>query len=120
MCIDFDDESNLPQTTLFTLLIEAGVDLPEPDDVSDADLHATLWNVINALADLGVYLSSTNHLSDRELYTLLVYETLYDDHPDVPEEFPVMTHIDLLSISSDAEFQVYLRYYADEVTRARY
>ena len=113
-------EGNGPQTTLFALLKEAGIDMPNPDDLSDSELTATLWKVIEGLADLGVYLSSTNHLSDRELYTVLWTETLLEDHPIVSDEFQMMTHIDILGGWSDDDTQIYLKYYADEEYRAHF
>jgi len=135
MAMNFDDDSdsykrlekymdavegNGPQTTLFALLKDAGIALPQPDELSDLELKTTLWNVINGLWDLGVVLSSTNHLSDRELYTVLWQETLLEDHPIVSDEFQMITHIDVLGCWSDEEMQIYLKYYADEEERARF
>lgn len=106
-------EGNGPQTTLLALLQDAGVDLPSPESLTDKQLTATLWIVIEALADLGAFLSSTNHLSDRELYVLLWTRTLREDHPIVPEEFPMVTHIDILGGGSNEDTETYLKYYAD-------
>lgn len=113
-------EGNGPQTTLFALLKEAGIDMPNPDDLSDSELTTVLWKVIEGLADEGAYLTSTNHLSDRELYTLLWTDALLQDHPIVSDEFPMMTHIDLI-FSGDQDSQtLYLKYYADEEYRATF
>ena len=44
-----------------------GIALPAPEELTDAQLSAKLWEVIEALAFLGAYLEHTDHLSDREL-----------------------------------------------------
>jgi hypothetical protein len=101
-------------TDLVTELNAIGVDLREPDDLDDAELHHALWRIIDALATLRVFLERTDHLSDRQLYTLLLQELL-------PEEMPVPEvgehsawHIDVLGYDQP---ELYLKYYADERTR---
>jgi hypothetical protein len=110
-------EWEAPQTTLFAILQEAGIPLPNPDDVSDHDISATLWTVINGLWDQGVILYSTNHLSDRELYTLLWTDLLLQTGPIIPEEVSVTTHLDILGGWSSDDLEVFLRYYADDEAR---
>jgi hypothetical protein len=105
------------QTTLFAVLRDAGFDLPNPEDIPDHEMHDAVWRVIHALWDQGVILYSTDHLSDRELYTLLWTELLLEDHPVVPDGFPVTTHLDVLGSWGEDEMEVFLRYYADEDTR---
>jgi hypothetical protein len=134
MTTDFDDntdgyknleaymdavEGNGPQTTLFALLKESGVDMPAPNMLSDSELTVLLWKIIDGLADMGVYMTSTNHLSDRELYTVLWQDTLLQDHPIVSHEFPMTAHIDLLGGWSDEDQEIYLKYYADDEERAQ-
>src|SRR5712671_5453055 len=63
-------------TNLTQELTAIGVELPEPDDLDDVALHRALWSAIEGLANLGVFLSWTDHLSDCELYTKLVRELL--------------------------------------------
>jgi hypothetical protein len=106
-----------PQTTLFALLKESCVPLPYPDDVGDADIHKVLWNVIQGMAELGVSLSYTNHLSDAELYAMLWHETLREEHPIVPDDFPLRTHLDMLGGWSEDDYHLHLKYYADEDQR---
>jgi hypothetical protein len=113
-------EGNGPQTTLFAILQESGVPLPAPEGLEDSVLTVTLWKVINALAEIGVYLDWTNHLSDRELYTLLWRNTLREDHPVVPEKFEMMTCIDILGGWSNEDIQTHLKYYADEEERRQF
>ena len=66
--IDFE---SAPQTTLTDKLVSMGIDLPPADSLSDEALSTKLWDIITQLGQLRIYLHNTNHLSDRELYTLL-------------------------------------------------
>ncbi len=58
-------------STDFDLLSADGVPLPPPDDVSDREAGVVLWRVIFGLAKRRTFLERTNHLSDRELYSVL-------------------------------------------------
>ena len=113
-------DGNGPTTTLFALLEDAGISLPDPDDVSDADLPSVLWKMINGLWDEGVVLYSTDHLSDRELYRRFWTELLIEEQPIIPDEVPVTTHLDLLGGWSTDDMETYLRYYADEDARQQW
>src|ERR1043165_8627313 len=77
-------EANYPSTTLFAILKDGGIPLPNPDEVSDDQLSSVLWTVINALWDEDVILYSTDHLSDRELYTLLWTDLLIEEYAVIP------------------------------------
>jgi hypothetical protein len=105
------------QTTLFELLEEAHVSAPPPDTISDSDITEVLWKVIHAMAELGAYLSSTDHLSDRELYVVLWNDILREEYPIVPEEFPLVSHMDVLGRWSNEDLTTWLTYYADEKAR---
>jgi hypothetical protein len=106
-----------PRTTHFEQLTKAGIDLPPPETLDEQALSAKLWEVIHGLAGLRTFLSSTNHLSDRELYDLLWNDLLREGGPDLPPDSERITPLDILG--SDSEEDVYLRmkYYADEKER---
>lgn len=110
----FEQAETMP---LFDQLVRGGMTLPHPDELSDVDLHSKLWEVINGLADLGTFLHSTNHMSDRELYARLWHDSLRVPEPVLPEALGCQTHIDFVSSGSEEDIQTYLRYYADESTR---
>ena len=99
-----------PTTTLTRELEALGVPLPAPDSLDDEQTQSALWIVIDALSGLHVYLEQTDHLSDRELYRLLIDELL-------PEEMDALGdgnwHMPILGGCSLADLQLYLKYYAD-------
>jgi len=49
---------------------------PRPESLSDEDLHHILWDVIYKLYEKRIVLDFTDHLSDRELYTLIFRDIL--------------------------------------------
>ena len=106
-----------PTTTYFEQLRGAGIELPEPDSVSDADIRTKLWEVIAGLERLRVFLEHTNHLSDRELYAKLWHELLREETPAI-DEIGFRTHMAVARIGGDdAETLLYLKYYADAADR---
>jgi hypothetical protein len=107
---------NGPTTTNFAQLIAHGIQLPDPDSISDADISAKLWEVIAGLSRLRVYLDQTDHLNDRELYATLWRDVLRTDVPAI-DEIGFNNHVGLLSPGSEEQTEVYLRYYADEDER---
>lgn len=109
-----------PLTTHFRQLEEAEVELPDPEAMDDRRLTAKLWEVIEALARLRVFLSQTNHLSDRELYTLLWHDLLREQVKNMPLDESFAWHIDLTGSGSTEDTYLYLKYYADEETRQRW
>lgn len=108
------------ETTHFTQLRDRGIELPAPQELSDEELSKKLWEVIHALASMNVFLSTTNHWSDRELYEVLWGDTLHESTMDFPPGSGWNCHIDFLSTGSDEDNQLYLKYYADEEERQRW
>jgi hypothetical protein len=102
---------------LFDLLEKAGIRLPQPADLDDAQLQAKLWEVIKGMALLGCYLSNTDHLSDRQLYEMLWTDVLRDPTSVCPDNPNAACHIDILGGCSDEDIQLRIKYYADEEER---
>jgi hypothetical protein len=106
-----------PLTTNLQQLEKIGVDVPPPDKLDDRQLHAKLWEVIHGLARLRTFLTSTNHLSDRQLYGLLWGDLLRHEVENLPSDAGWTCHLDILGGCSDEDLQLRLKYYADEADR---
>jgi hypothetical protein len=102
-------------------LAAGGLELTPPDRLDDQELGARLRDVIHAMALRNMYVMSTDHLSDRELYAELV-EHLHEETmmgPATPTAgFNFV--IDLVSSGSDEDTTLYLKYYADDDYRRRW
>lgn len=109
-----------PWTTNFQQLEDAGVSLPAPDSLTDEELTAKLWEVIQKLALLHVFIEETNHLSDRELYTHLWTDPLKEETKALPPAANAACHIQPLGGCSEEDNQLYLKYYADEAWRRQW
>ena len=69
---------NAVPISLWDLLTHAGLEIPPPNQLNANTLTAKLREVIDRMASLKAYLINTNHLSDRQLYERLYYDTLPD------------------------------------------
>lgn len=114
------DYEEAPWTTNFQQLENAGVSLPSPDSLKDEELTAKLWEIIQKLALLHVFIEQTDHLSDRELYTHLWTDTLREESKAMPLVAGSTWHIQLLSGGSEEDNLLYLKYYADEDWRRQW
>ncbi len=88
--------------------------LPHPDTLNDVQLHARLWETIDQLYDKRVVLDFTDHLSDRELYCLLIRDILPSPEKkiDVPRNY-----LHWHCLDADDEPEIWLRYYASREER---
>jgi hypothetical protein len=107
-------------TNHFQQLTEAGLELPDPAAMDDEELTSKLWELIGALAGKRVLISQTNHLSDRELYTLLLRDVLREETPMLPDYPGSAWHVDLVGSGSETDTYLYMKYYADEDWRQRW
>ena len=104
-------------TTHFGELESAGVSLPAPESLKDQELTAKLWEVIQKLALLRVFLDQTDHLSDRELYTHLWTDTLREETKVFALAPNSACHLQMLGSGSEEDNLLYLKYYADDNCR---
>ena len=104
-------------TTLLVELQRIGIEVPSPAALSDDALTHKLWEIINGLAGLRVFLDQTNHLSDRALYALLHGELLPDEMDELRPDDGGVWHLNLLGGCSEQDIELYLKYYADEKWR---
>ncbi len=95
-----------------------GVRLRTPADLASNQWAGCLWELIYALAAAGIFLHSTDHLSDRDLYQWLHDRWLSRSsslHPDGKAHRDcVVTPIEA---ASQGENELWLKHYADEEER---
>ena len=103
----------------FDALVKDGFDLAAPDKLDDATLTAKLWELIRELAKRRLFLHSTDHLNDRELYTWLVTDALREELMGFGLPFG-NCHLDVLGGCSDEDLILSMRYYSDDEERARW
>ncbi|MFM1559846.1 MAG: hypothetical protein ACKJSK_11075 [Roseibacillus sp.] len=107
-----------PKSTLARQLISDGIELPPPETFSGDPVRDKLWEVIYGLARRRHYLSSTDHLSDFELYRHLWEITLNEANHELTLGLgDCACHIDLVGDGSAESIWLWLRYYADEESR---
>jgi len=97
-----------------------GVSIPDERDLDDGSLHERLWEIINAMAAVGMFVESTNHLSDRELYRYLVTDALLEETILPTPGSGGGWHISPIGGGSVEDNEIYRRYHADDETRDRW
>ncbi len=87
--------------------------LPAPESLSDGELTHLLGQTVQQLFDKHIVLRFTDHLSDRELYTIILRDILpcCEKKLDVPGKY--------LEWRCVEDEETWLRFYADPVERRR-
>ena len=93
---------------------EPDLRLPRPGMLVDDDLHAILYDVIDKLYSKRIVLDFTDHLTDRELYTL-IYRDILPAREKKLESPNNWLHWDCTGVSYDPE--IWLMYYASDEER---
>ena len=91
------------------------IDLPSPDALNKQELHDQLWLAIHLLFEKRILLEFTDHLSDRQLYTVIVRDILPSNEKKI-EEAGNYLHWDCAD-AGDSDPEIWLRYYASEEER---
>ena len=88
--------------------------LPHPESLDDQRLHDLLWETIHKLYDKQIVLDFTDHLSDRELFCLLIRDILpsAEKKVEVPKNF-----LHWHCLDADDQPEIWLRYYASDEER---
>lgn len=110
--LDGEEDGTVP----LELLRSRGITLRPPGNIAPDEVHAELWKAIEAMASIGVFLDSTDHLSDAELYEF-VWQELHVPTLLLPDDPRSAWHISPIDSGSEADNDLYLRFYADEETR---
>jgi hypothetical protein len=104
-----------PEVKPVEVLARSGLTFPPDCELDAASLPIRLWQLIDALADLAIYLLFTDHLSDRALYSSLVTDILQEPTA-LDLDSDVAWFIDFTGRGEEPDL-VYLTYYADEEER---
>ncbi|MEX0793103.1 MAG: hypothetical protein WD045_08205 [Pirellulaceae bacterium] len=90
------------------------LDPPAAETLSAAELHDQLWQMIAQLATRRVFLDYTDHLSDRQLYCLVVRDILPSQEKmiDIPNNALYYN-----CAQPDEDPETWLRYYATDEER---
>jgi len=93
---------------------EPELKLPAPDTLEDAELGEILSEAIDKIYSMRIMLDYTDHLSDRELYTVLYRDILpsCEKKIDLPRNF-----LHWHCLDPDEETETWLRYYASPKER---
>ena len=89
------DSEKAPMSTNRKQLSEIGIEVPPPEALSDEDISTALKTLIDGLAMLGIYLTGTDHLDDRGLYTQLATKVIEEQIRDVPPNADMSEFIDM-------------------------
>ena len=88
--------------------------LPHPDKLDDATLHHKLWTTIDRLYEKRIVLDFTDHLTDRQLYTLIFRDILPSPEKKIDNSSTYL-HWDCSEAGGDES--VWLRFYASDADR---
>lgn len=90
-----------------------------PSDLDDRQLPGRMWELLYAAAARRFFFHSTDHLSDREFYTLLWDEWLEEPTADIPLEAETNTRLIVSELNARgmSHEEIYLRYYARDDDR---
>lgn len=86
------------------------------------DLSENLWLLLFTLASMRVFIYDTDHLSDEQLYHVLVEKVLRSDTVDMPVVAGWNCRFSICEFSDENKRlpECYLHYYADEEFRAEW
>jgi len=91
--------------------------LPQPDSLNDEEIHQILTDVIDKLYEKKIVLDFTSHLSDRELYRLILRDILPSREKKLEQRVNEL-HWDC-SVS-DNDPVIWLKYYASDAEREQW
>lgn len=102
------------------LLRRDGIRSALPSEIQPGQLRGCLWEILYSLAARRIFFTSTDHLSDAELYAWLHREWLPRSIAHLPLETDCNIHVNVIGTGSEEDNQIWLRYYADEELREKW
>lgn len=120
LCLMLRETEGLRFAVPYEEIVRRGVSLPPAELLTDDQLARKIDELIGALAGLRLCVTSTDHLSDRQLYELLCGDLLREVMEICPESENGAITIDVIGGCSNEDIEVYLTYYADDDTREQW
>ncbi len=116
----FDPMEDCPWRPPREILAGYGYTPVAPKDLDDLQLPGRLWELLYAAAARRFFFHATDHLNDRDFYTVLWEQWLDQPTADIPLEAETNTtlFVSEFDINGMTQDEVWLRYYADEAYRA--
>ena len=93
---------------------------PPGDPAGEGGVKSALWELLEALASIRIFVFGTDHLNDAELYELLVNKVLPEPTTVPPTGSEWNCRVDVAEHGTDDDpdgTATWLRYYADDETR---
>jgi len=112
---DGDEPGEVP----LEILRGNGIVIPEEPPGDETVLRARLWEIVEGMADIGMVVENTDHLSDLELYRFLVEDALLEE-TILPMGPGGTWHLSPIGSGSEEDNEIYLRYYADDEYREKW
>lgn len=88
--------------------------LPPPETLDEQAVHELLWQTIHRLYEKRIVLEMTDHLNDRQLYTIIYRDIL--PSPEKKVELP-KNYLHWHCLDHDDDCETWLRYYASDEER---
>src|SRR5581483_12022741 len=112
----FDPAEDCPSCSPREILARKGYTPLPPGELDDAQLPGRLWELLYAAAARRFFFCATDHLDDRELYTLLWEQWLDEPTADIPPSAETNTTIFISEFNARGmtHEEIWLRYYALE------
>jgi hypothetical protein len=130
--VDYDENDPLREAKMVDDFIDGKIQMtpylelekrecapPAIERLTDDDIKRELTKLLWNFADLGIYVDDIDHLDDRTAYAALLD---FCDEPSMffPGSKATAYHWSPIGSCTDEDTEVYLRYYADDATRARW
>ena len=106
-----------PVTTWKEELSVRGYDYEWCSADSDSVITVKLWSLLDALAGMRIFVTNTDHLSERELYELLVNVYIVKQVAQIPLDHHMACMIDIVGSEVEDNPSNWLRYYASSRER---